>query len=111
MKPRVRLADLPNLGPATTRWLDAVGIRTRADLERVGVIPACCAIRALGHPISVVGAYALQGALLGCPWNALPAALKSELRRGFSDHVAVVDPRNRPVAVRRRPDPRDGAPG
>ncbi|MBP89269.1 MAG: hypothetical protein CMJ64_21560 [Planctomycetaceae bacterium] len=34
------IADLKNLGPASTEWLEAVGICTKTDLMRVGPVVA-----------------------------------------------------------------------
>jgi hypothetical protein len=97
------VGDLPNLGPATTAWLAAVGIITRQDLARMGVIPACRAMHLLGFPIRVVGAYALQAALLGCPWQVLPASERADLRQRFATEVRGAQPRSTGVAARRRP--------
>lgn len=99
-----RVGDLPNLGPATTAWLAAVGIVTTQDLQRIGVIPACRAMHLLGFPISVVGAYALQAALVGCPWQVLPTDERAVIRRRFASEVRGAQPRST-VAVRRRGHP------
>lgn len=98
-----RVGDLPNLGPATTAWLAAIGITARRDLARMGVIPACRAMHLLGFPISVVGAYALQAALLNCPWQLLSPAEKADIRRRFATEVRGAEPRSTGVAARRRP--------
>ncbi|MBA3700836.1 MAG: TfoX/Sxy family DNA transformation protein [Planctomycetes bacterium] len=95
------VGDLLNLGPATTAWLAAIGVQRRADLQRVGVIPACRAMHLLGFPISVVGAYALRAALRGCPWRALPDREKARIRRCFAAEVRGAQPCST-VAGRRR---------
>lgn len=78
------LGALLNLGPKSAAWLYAAGIRSRADLEKAGPIEACRRIRNAGQPVSVLLAYALEGALMGCPWNALPHDFKQHLRLEFA---------------------------
>lgn len=78
------LGALLNLGPKSTAWLYAAGIRSRADLEKAGPIEACRRIRDAGQPVSVLLAYALEGALMGCHWNALPHDFKQHLRLEFA---------------------------
>lgn len=93
---------LPHPGPATAAWLAAIGVRARQDLERLGVIPACLTMKVSGHPITVVGAYALRAALLGCPWQALAEDERAALRRAFATSVRTAQPRSTRVAARRR---------
>jgi DNA transformation protein and related proteins len=78
------LGALLNLGPKSAAWLDAAGIRSRSQLEALGPIEACRRIRAAGHPVSVVMAYALEGGLSGTHWNALPPETKVWLRTEFN---------------------------
>lgn len=98
--PRLTRSDL-GLGPATTAWLADIGVDTRDDLRRLGVIPACRAMHLLGHPISVVGAYALHAVLIGCSWQQVPPADRADLRRRFAAEVRGAQPRSTPVAGRR----------
>ncbi|MCX6956082.1 MAG: TfoX/Sxy family protein [Verrucomicrobia bacterium] len=77
------LTTLLNLGPKSSAWLAAAKIATRADLERIGTIEACRRVRAAGHPASVLLANALEGALMGCHWNAIPVEFKQQLRTDF----------------------------
>jgi hypothetical protein len=79
-----------------------VGVHTGDDLARLGVIPVCRAIHLLGHPISVVGAYALHAALIGCSWRGLPQAMRDDLRERFTREVRGAEERSSTVAVRRR---------
>ena len=37
---RVSVEDLKNIGPRSAEWLRAVGISTRADLQRAGAVVA-----------------------------------------------------------------------
>ena len=78
------LGALLNLGPKSSAWLVAAGLHTRADLERVGTIEACRRMRQRGFPVSLLAAYAIEGALMGCHWNALPLEFKQHLRAEFA---------------------------
>lgn len=78
------LATLLNLGPKSSVWLAAAGITTRSQLERLGAIEACRRVRQAGHPVSVVMAYAIEGGLMDCRWNALPWEFKRHLRQEFA---------------------------
>jgi DNA transformation protein and related proteins len=75
------ITSLINLGAKTANWLAAVGIHSAEDLEQFGVVEAYCEVRKL-YPdrASLNLLYALQGALLGIPWNLLPEAMKEELK-------------------------------
>ena len=73
-----------NLGPKSAAWLHAAGIRPRDDVARLGPIETCRRMRAAGQPVSVLLAYALEGALAGCHWNALPWATKQFHRTQFA---------------------------
>ena len=78
------LAALLNLGPKTAAWLDAAGIHTRAQVAALGPIGVCARLREAGRPVSVLMAYAIEGALSGTHWNALPAETKQALRAEFA---------------------------
>ncbi|MSU47838.1 MAG: competence protein TfoX [Opitutus sp.] len=78
------LGALLNLGPKSSEWLAATGITTRAQIERLGTIEVCRQLHVAGHPVSVVMAYAIEGALMGCHWNALPWEFKQHLRVEFA---------------------------
>lgn len=72
---------LENLGVAASRWLESVGIQTRADLERAGSVRAFEKVRAAGFAPSLRFLWALEGALLDRRWNRLPKTVREDLRR------------------------------
>lgn len=84
---RVPIEELRNIGPTIASRLRAVGIRTRADLLAIGPAGACRRIRAK-YPDKRIPVcyylYSLEGALRDEHWDALPAAVKRELRRQVS---------------------------
>ncbi|QKX15765.1 TfoX/Sxy family protein [Microbulbifer sp. YPW1] len=73
------LLKLKNLGLASVNILHSIGIRTQADLHRVGPVEAFTSIRRRGINASRVLLYALQGALLDVHWNELDPDLKANL--------------------------------
>ena len=79
-----KLENLLNLGPKSSAWLVDAGITSLAKVKRLGPIEVCRRLRARGHPVSVVMAYALEGALAGCHWNALPVEVKEFLRQEYA---------------------------
>ena len=81
------LAALRNLGPASTRWLNAIGVHTRRDLEKLGAVDAYAVLRAHGYNASLNLVYAIDGALRGCDWNKLPVKRKAQLKAAAADAV------------------------
>ncbi|MDX9874151.1 MAG: TfoX/Sxy family protein [Spongiibacteraceae bacterium] len=73
------LLALPNLGHTSVNWLRAIGVQTRADLERIGPVEAFVKVRSRGMRPSRVFLYSLQAALLGCHWTELDPDLKRDL--------------------------------
>jgi DNA transformation protein len=80
--PASELAALWNLGPVSAGWLEAAGIRTAAELHRLGAVEAFrrVAIHRLGD-VSFNLLYALEGALRGVRWDHLPVEQRAALRR------------------------------
>jgi len=79
------LAALLNIGPKTSERLRAVGIATPDDLRRVGALEAFDRVEgAFPRATTLVLLYALEGALRGVPWAALPEEVKADLRKRVS---------------------------
>lgn len=76
----VPVAELLNIGPKSSTWLRAVGIETRADLERLGSVAAYRRVSEEGFESSLNLLYALEGALLELRWDRLPEVVKANLR-------------------------------
>lgn len=80
---RRSLAAELNLGPKSSGWLIKSGINSLQQVRELGPIEVCRRLRAAGHPVSVVMAYALEGAVMGCHWNALPWETRQFLKAEF----------------------------
>ncbi len=67
-------------GPRTRAWLATIGVTTIEDIRRLGPVAIYHVLKEQGYPVSLNLVYALEGALLGVPWNRLPPDVKAELR-------------------------------
>jgi DNA transformation protein and related proteins len=75
------IASLKNLGPTTARDLAEVGVATFAELQEVGPVDAWHRLNELRpKQYSLVGLYALAGALLDKEWKELPPDYRTQLR-------------------------------
>jgi hypothetical protein len=74
------VAALLNLGPRSSAWLAGIGITTREQLARLGPVETCRRLRAAGHPVNTLMAYAVEGALTGTHWNEIPPETKRWLQ-------------------------------
>ncbi|MBT8401357.1 MAG: TfoX/Sxy family protein [Rhodothermia bacterium] len=81
MAPDDRISQLRNLGPRSESWLNAVGINTRADLEKVGSVVAYRWVVEHGFAPSLNLLYAMEGALRDVHWTNLDPDLRDRLRR------------------------------
>lgn len=78
------IRGLLNLGAKSSQWLNEAGIDSVEKIRSLGPIEVCRQLRAKGRLVSVVMAYALEGALSGCHWNAIPWETKQSLRTAFA---------------------------
>lgn len=76
----VAVKTMKNIGPQSAKWLAAVGVLTKKDLEGLGAVNAFRLMRKHGYNVTPVILYALQGAIMDLHWNRLPGKLKDDLR-------------------------------
>ncbi len=81
------LAGMGSLGPVSTKWLSAIGVHSRRDLEKLGAVDAYAILKASGYNASLNLVYAIEGALTGRDWNRLPAKRKAQLKAAAADAV------------------------
>ena len=79
------LAGLRNLGPASIKWLNAIGVRNRRDLEDLGGVDALRLLKSQGYNASLNLVYAIEGALRDCDWKRLPPKIKAALKTRVTD--------------------------
>ncbi|NOH14148.1 MAG: TfoX/Sxy family protein [Chloroflexi bacterium] len=75
------IKQVRNIGPKTAEWLEAIGIFTFEDLERLGAIEAYkLLVERYPHKVSMNALWGLQGALIGIPWNEISPVVKDKLK-------------------------------
>jgi hypothetical protein len=78
------IGNLKNLGAVSADWLRAVGIRTIADLERLGPVDAYRLVRRTHPEANLNLLWALAGGLADLDWRELPQATKERLLEEMS---------------------------
>jgi DNA transformation protein len=86
----IEKAKIKNIGPKSMAWLRQTGVRTQEDLETVGALAAFVRIKRAGFKPSLNLLYALEGAILGCHWQNIPDARRSELIVAAEAEVALL---------------------
>src|SRR5215468_12570707 len=76
---KVEKDKIRNVGPKSAAWLRQVGVRTQADLERLGPVEAFMKVKRAGFRPSLNLLYALAGAIENCHWADLPDERKAAL--------------------------------
>ncbi|MFC3534026.1 tRNA adenosine(34) deaminase TadA [Vogesella facilis] len=79
----------PPLPPNAIRWLAALNIHSRADLQRAGVVRAFLLLKASGHTATERLLFALAAAARGEHWSALDDASRTALRQAAAKHPPV----------------------
>jgi DNA transformation protein len=74
------LADLPNLGPKSSQWLEDAGISSLQELQRLGPVKAFLAVENLGYAPSLNLLWAIEGALSEMPWELIEPSRKESLK-------------------------------
>ena len=75
------LLALRNVGPTSAAWLEAIGIRTRTDLEAMGAVMAYRILKHHQPGVTLHLLYALHGALHDVRWDQLTGEEKARLRQ------------------------------
>lgn len=78
------LTSMRNIGTEMARKLAAVGVRTPEELAAAGAKEAFFRLKTRYPRVCLVHLYALEGAVRGMDFNALPQEVKADLKE-FSD--------------------------
>ncbi|MCW4454333.1 TfoX/Sxy family protein [Flavobacterium sp. MXW15] len=81
-------AKLRNIGPKSAAWLRQVGLHTQEDLVATGAVAAFVKVRRAGFKPSLNLLYSLEGALVGCHWQELPAPRRQQLVEEYEAIIA-----------------------
>jgi DNA transformation protein and related proteins len=76
----VDVGSLIGIGPKSVVLLRSVGVRTRGDLRRVGVVQTFLRARGVSNGVSLNLLWALEGALTDLHWTFISPARRSQLR-------------------------------
>ena len=81
-KPRsaAKPAGLLGLGPVSLGILKRAGIETRAQLEKLGPVPAFIAAKAIEPKVSLNLLWGIAGTITDMHWSKLPPDYRSSLR-------------------------------
>jgi len=77
------LRDLPNLGKVVVAQLKRAGIETSEELRRLGSVTAAVRLVEAGVDVCSSKLSALEGAIRGVRWHAIPAEERAALRAEF----------------------------
>ena len=83
--PKIKpLSELPNIGTTLSKKLNQIGVKSEADLKRMGSENAIIKISTLeNHGVCINMLYALEGAIQGIRWHDLSKERKKELSDFF----------------------------
>lgn len=82
---RAGIAQLPNLGPVTERWLKTIGVHSRRDLEALGAINVYRLLKGHGYAVSLNLVYAIEATLRDTRWDRLPVTVRNRLKAAVED--------------------------
>lgn len=74
------IKDLPNLGAKCEQWFAQVGIHTKGDIEKVGIVHLYAMVREVKPKTSIVLLWALFGAMHDMPFDQVPEQIKEQLK-------------------------------
>jgi TfoX C-terminal domain len=87
------ISKLKNMGPKSVAILEKIGIHTREELEKIGAIEAYKQLKLAGENPGHSFVYAIEGALINKPWDALPAETRSRLKAMIEHADTVLETR------------------
>lgn len=88
------LGELVNLGPKSQQMLQAAGIRTVAQLRKLGSVAAYVKVKNSDLPASLNLLWALEGALTGLSWQVVAREHRTSLLLSL-EHLQKMDARSR----------------
>jgi TfoX/Sxy family transcriptional regulator of competence genes len=73
------ISRLRNLGPASARMLNAIGVHTEAELREIGAVNAYRLLMLRGYRPSMNLVWAIEGALTDTHWLELSDAVRARI--------------------------------
>jgi DNA transformation protein and related proteins len=81
---------LLGLGPKSLAILNAAGLSTREQLERLGPVQAFIAAKAIEPAVTLNLLWAIAGAITDTHWSKLPRELRSSLLLEYDAHCDAI---------------------
>lgn len=85
MEPGTPVEKLKNIGAKSALALNAIGIRTAGELERMGVVQAYINLQDAGFNTTLNLLWSMAAGLVDMPWTELPDEVKDILRKQLAD--------------------------
>ncbi len=85
------LTTLPNIGPTLAEKLNQIGVTTFDELAEAGSIETVIRIGQTDKSACYNMLYALEGAIRGVRWHAIPKEERAKLKAEF-DSLAIPSP-------------------
>lgn len=82
-----KLSDLPNIGEVMAGKLTHIGVNGRDDLNEIGSIEAVLRIGEKDLSTCYSMLYALEGAIRGVRWHAIPREERAILKQSFDQAI------------------------
>lgn len=79
------LTTLPNIGPTLAARLEQTDIHTHDDLAAIGSIEAVLRVKEANLDTCYNMLYALEGAIQGVRWHAIPKEERAQLKVEFDE--------------------------
>jgi len=81
------LTSLPNIGPVLADKLKQIGITTVDELEAIGSVEALIRIGVTDRSTCYNMLYAIEGAIRGIRWHAIPKGDREMIKTKFNQAV------------------------
>jgi len=94
LSPQAALRDLDNLGPKSQEMLLAAGVKTIAQLRKLGSVAAYARVKRCNPRASLNLLWALEGALTDLPWQVVAHEHRTSLLLALEQHQAVNGPKS-----------------
>lgn len=95
MPPAANLSAVPNLGPKSAQMLAAAGVTTLAELRTLGAVAAYLRVRRAEPKASLNLLWALEGAVIGMPWQQVAREHRTRLLMALEDAERAGSPQSR----------------
>ena len=83
------LTIIPNIGPTLADKLNRIGVTTFDELVEMGSVKAVMRIEPIDKSACYNMLYALEGAIRGLRWHAIPKDERAQLKMEFDHRITT----------------------